>query len=347
MHQDQGVLDIFLGGSGLSFKMKISLFEDGKGDGHHFFKVDFVKVDIKKFKLKIKESKHKALLTVGKSFMMAPLTKAIGKAVELAIKQKFEEADAFAYRIKLEADKVRKEAQNDPENIPNIYREYLSAIQREMAKGQKKAQKAQEAVQDKEFKMVMTMDESMFPNIILPGGISRKATEYKELAKQGDGWKSNVFGIGRAKPSNNFPTPKEVTRKPHSVAQGGLRSPQNASNTKSATGQSGYNGNQQGYPQQGYAQGGQQGYGQPGTNLQGAQQGYAQPGYAQGGQQSYAQDGFNQQVDAAFSNAGQHPTGTTLTNNGVSNGASNQQNINPATGHTQLGSKNPVFQGRV
>ncbi|QSZ31015.1 hypothetical protein DSL72_000576 [Monilinia vaccinii-corymbosi] len=319
IHHDEGIIDIFLGGTGLSFKMKFSTAE--KKDKQNFLKVDSVKVDIKNFKLKIKKSKHKLLFTAGKALMIKPLTKAIAKAVEAAIKQKFEEGDAFAYKIKVEADRAQKEAANNPENVPNIYRNYVSAMQRELTKGKAKAEKAQQAVQDKEFKMVMTMDESMFPNVILPGGISSKASEYKNLAKTGGQWGSTVFKIGSAQRSSNLPLAKKVERKPHSVAQGGVRGPQSLGNTSSI------------------ASGGTPGYNQ------GAQQG-AQQG---------TQQGFNQQVDQAFGNAVAQPatTGTGLlgssgaTKGAANGGASNQKNVITNGGHTQLGANNPVFQGRV
>ncbi|ESZ96076.1 hypothetical protein SBOR_3553 [Sclerotinia borealis F-4128] len=322
IHHDQGVLDIFLGGTGLSFKMRVSTAD--KRDRQNFFKVDSVDVDIKHFKLKIKQSKHKILFTLGKSLMVGPLTKAIGKAVEAAIKQKFEEADAFAYKIKVEVDRAQEEAAKNPENVSNIYRNYVSAVQRELTKGKEKAQKAQQAASDKEFKMAMTMDDSMFPNISLPGGISSKATEYKKVATTGGGWGSTIFRFGSAPKSTNVPFPKKIERKPHSVAQGGVRGPQNLGNTSSSAGPSGYN--------------------------QGTQQGYSQQGYAQGTQQG-AQQGFNQQVDQAFGNAGAHPnpTGTGLLNGNTatSGGALNQKNVANNGGHTQLGANNPVLQGRV
>ncbi|KAJ8064603.1 hypothetical protein OCU04_006933 [Sclerotinia nivalis] len=321
LSQDQGVLDILLGGSGLSFKMKLSVVSTKDKDRQSFLKVDSVKVDIKKLKLKIKQSKHKALLAAGKSFLIKPLTKAIGKAIEAAIKQKVEELDAFAYKIKLEADRAKKEAANNPENVPNIYRNYVSAFQRELTKGKERAQKAQQSMKDKEFRMVATADESMFPNVHLPGGISTKATEYKNSARQGDRWKSQVFSLGSAQKSTNIPSPGEIKRKPHSVAQGGVKGPQNVGNTNSSAGPSGYN--------------------------QGAQQGYSQQGYGQQG--ALPQQGFNQQVDVAFGNAGAQPgvlQGNGATNGAINGGALNQKNV-PTGGNTLLGSDNPVYQGRV
>lgn len=323
IHGDQGIIDVFLGGSGLSFKLKLSIPE--KKDRQHLWKVDSVKVNIKNFNLKVKQSKHKILFTAGKSLMIKPLTKAIGKAVELAIKQKFEEADAFAYRVKVQADRAKEEAAKNPENVPNIYRNYVSAFQRELTKGQAKAQKAQEAVQDKEFKMVLTMEDSMFPNVKLPGGITEKATEYKNLAHSGNSWGSNVFGLGSAQPSNHLASPRKVERKPHSVAQGGVKGPQNIGNTSSMNG----SGNQSSYNQNA-----QQGYGQSST-----QQGYGQSSTQQG----YGQQGFNQQVDKAFGNAAHH----THTDSGISNASNGQKIVASNGGHTLLGANNPVFSGKA
>ncbi|KAK6607027.1 hypothetical protein H4I95_04676 [Botrytis cinerea] len=327
-NHDEGILDIFLGGSGLSFDIKLTAINSGEKGRQNFLRCDSVKVNMKKMKLKIKQSKHKGLLTVGKSLAMKPLTKAVCKAIELAIKQKVEEADGFLFRIKQEADRAQKEAAQNPENIPNIYRQYLSAFQRQMTKGEEKAQKAQASVADKQFNMPMTMDDSIMPHVILPGGISAKATEHKNNARQGADWRSAVFDFGHAKASTSLPQPKEISRKPHSVTQGGVRGPQNTGNTSTQ-------GVQQGYGQQGYSQGTGQDY----------------------GKQGYGQQNFNQQVDAAFDNtgAGVLPSttgvnilqGQSASNGAIGNGVSNQKNVLPANGNTQLGSDNPVFQGRV
>ncbi|THV50872.1 hypothetical protein BGAL_0132g00030 [Botrytis galanthina] len=332
-NHDEGILDIFLGGSGLSFDIKLTAINSGEKNRQNFLRCDSVKVNMKKIKLKIKQSKHKGLLTVGKSLALKPLTKAVCKAIELAIKQKVEEADGFLFRIKQEADRAQKEATENPENIPNIYRQYLSAFQKQMTKGQEKAQKAQASVADKQFNMPMTMDDSIMPHVILPGGISAKATEHKNNARQGADWRSSVFSIGSAKGSTSLPQPKEISRKPHSVAQGGVRGPQNTGNTSTQGAQQGYG--QQGYGQQGYPQATGQDYGKPG----------------------YGQQNFNQQVDAAFDNtgAGVLPSTTgvgilqdqSASNGAIGNGASVQKNVLPTNGNTQLGSKNPVLQGRV
>ena len=60
------------------------------------------------------------------------------------------------------------------------------------------------------------MDGSMFPNIHLPGGISAEAAKYREMAREGNEWRSPVFDIGSSKASSSIPSPKKITRKsPH------------------------------------------------------------------------------------------------------------------------------------
>jgi hypothetical protein len=63
--------------------------------------------------------------------------------------------------------------------------------------------------------MAVTKEESIFPNIHLPGGISSKATEYKELARKGDKWESPVFSIGSAQKSTDIPSAPKIEKKPH------------------------------------------------------------------------------------------------------------------------------------
>ena len=71
----------------------------------------------------------------------------------------------------------------------------------------------------------------------MPGGISTKATEYKQLAAKGDKWESPVFGIGSASESSNIPKVAQVGRKAHNAAAGGVRGTQNLEPGSSTFGQ--------------------------------------------------------------------------------------------------------------
>ena len=232
---DLGVADIFLGGSGFSFKLKLSTAE--KSDRQNFFKVDKVDVDVKNFNIKLKQSKHKFLFALAKPLMLKVMRPALQKAIEKVIKDKFHEVDSLAFQIKQEVDRAQQEILDDPENAPNIYNRYYNAAQKKFLESKRKAEKAKERVKDTKINAAVTKQDSIFPDIHLPGGISSKATEYKELAAKGEEWRSPIFKLGSASVSSDIPTATDVTRKDHAVTEGGVRGKQNAGNTEPVSGQ--------------------------------------------------------------------------------------------------------------
>ena len=285
---DMGVMDILLYGSGLSFKIKVSTAD--KKDRQNFFKVDKVDVDVKNFNIKVKSSKHKLLLSLFKGLVIKAIRPALQKAIEKAIRDKFTELDRLAYSIKKEVDSAEDEVKRDPTQAKNIYSRYVSAAQKKLTETRKKAEKV---AADKKMNVAPSQQESIFPNIKLPGGISSKATEYKELAKKGNKWESPIFSIGSASKSSNLPQAEQVRRKEHRVTQGGVRGHQDVGNTQPMSQQvrDPY-AQQQGQQGNGYGQQGN-GYGQQGNN------GYANGNGVQqfGGQvdQAFKGDGLNQQ----------------------------------------------------
>ena len=104
---DQGLADIFLGGSGFSFKIKMSTVD--KSDRQNLFKVDKVDVDVKNFNIKLKQSKHKLLFGIFKPFMLRVLRPALQKALEKQIKDQVHQLDTLVWQIKQEADRAQRE----------------------------------------------------------------------------------------------------------------------------------------------------------------------------------------------------------------------------------------------
>ncbi|ORY68549.1 uncharacterized protein BCR38DRAFT_363053 [Pseudomassariella vexata] len=205
---DTGVANIFMGGEGFSFRMKLSTADEN--DKQHFLKVDKVDVDVKHLKIKLVKSNHKALFGIFKPIMLKVLRPAIQKVAEKQLKEQFAQFDELMYQVKLEADRALEEAQQNPENAPNIYKRYVTALQKRMLQGK---EKAEAVVADKKINYAMTQNDSIFPNIKLPGGISSKATEYKELASKGEKWESPVFSIGNAAKSTDIPRAPTITHK--------------------------------------------------------------------------------------------------------------------------------------
>ena len=319
--KDTGVMDIFMGGSGFSFKIAMETAD--KSDRQHFFKINTVTVDIKSLTIKLKQSKHKTLFNLFRPLMFAVLRPAVGKVLEKLIKDQVHNADAKAYSIYKEAEKAGRAAQNDPENAPNIYNRYVTAAQNEFTKKQKTAQ---EAAADKKANVAMTQMDSIFPEIKLPGGISSKATEYKQLAAKGDKWESPIFGIGSAAETRNLPSVAKVSRKSHSTASGGVRGAQNLEPGQSTFGQA------QPRTEQGYAQGGQGGQG--GQYYSSTGQGYGQ---------TNGSSGFSSQVDQSFGNTASANDYSLKNTSGAPNGGLSDGNLR--SGHTTLGINNPVLSG--
>ncbi|KAI1430971.1 hypothetical protein GGR50DRAFT_682107 [Xylaria sp. CBS 124048] len=214
--KDSGIVHLFLGGDGLSFRMKLSSADEK--DRQHFFKVDKVNVDVKHLDVKLVKSKYKLLFGLAKPVLLRVMRPVVQKVAEKQIKEQFNQWDQMLYQIKLEADHALEEARADPQNAPNVYRRYMDAARQQMQQRKQKAkEKAAAQVEKKNVNLAMTREDSVLPEIELPGGISTKATEFKELARRGEKWESPVFSIGSAGKSSNIPRAPRVTRKPHAA----------------------------------------------------------------------------------------------------------------------------------
>ncbi|KAF2276375.1 uncharacterized protein EI97DRAFT_458312 [Westerdykella ornata] len=212
---DKGVMDVFMGGSGFSFKVEMETADPT--DRIHYFKINKVSTDIQHLSIKLKKSNHKLLFSMFKPLLLKVMRPVIQRVLEKRIRDSVNQLDGILYDIKMEADKAAEDAKRnpDPENVQNIYQRYVNAANKRLMQGKQKKQELQERAKDTKVNVAVTKHDSIFKNISLPGGISTKATEYKELAAKGDKWESPVFSIGSAKESTSLPKIANVTRKPH------------------------------------------------------------------------------------------------------------------------------------
>ncbi|QDS77420.1 hypothetical protein FKW77_006471 [Venturia effusa] len=214
--KDTGIADIFMGGTGLSFKIEAENAD--KTDRQHFIKINKVNVDVKNVNIKLKKSSHKILFALAKPIILKALRPALQKALEKQIKDSVHQLDAMIYEIKAEADKAAAEFKKNPspENAQSMYQRYASAAQRKIMQGKQKKAELDERTKDSKVNMAVTKHDSIFPDISLPGGISTKATEYKDLATKGEKWESPVFSIGSARETSSLPKVASISRKsPH------------------------------------------------------------------------------------------------------------------------------------
>jgi hypothetical protein len=324
---DKGVMDIFMGGSGFSFKVEMETAD--KDDKIHYFKINKVSSDIQNLQIKVKKSNHKLLFSMFKPLLLKVMRPVIQRVLEKQIKDNVNQLDAMIFDIKKEADRAADDAKRnpDPQNIQNIYQRYAQAANQRIMQGKQKKAELENRAKDTHVNVAVTQHDSMFQNISLPGGISTKATEYKELANKGDKWESPVFGLGSSKETSSLPKIAAVTRKPHGRA-GGYGSQPGVG--QSRLGQSGLG-------QSGLGQGGLGGnqYGQPSAN-------------------TGAGHGLASQMDGAF-NAPATGGVSGAPHSGVPSGALNPAAPGGVPGTTQqgqqfnttLGANNPVFQGQV
>ncbi|KAG5930364.1 hypothetical protein E4U53_002261 [Claviceps sorghi] len=217
--KDNGVLDIILPGNGLSLGMKIATAD--KSDRQHVFKVEKVHIDFKGLNIKVKKSSYKLLFALVKPIALKVLRVPIQKAVEKAIKDECNKLDALLWQIKQDAEAA---GQGDAEDKAGFFKRYYDAAQKRYLDGKEKGkQQTQQAASDKKVNIAMTAEDSIFPDVKLQGGISSKATEYKELSRKGDKWESPVFSIGSAKKSSDIPAAPRIEKKtasPPSVVAG-------------------------------------------------------------------------------------------------------------------------------
>ena len=313
---DKGVMDIFMGGSGFSAKIAMETADEKMRQ--NFFKVNTIVIDIKNLNIKLKQSNHKLLFNLFKPLMFKVLKPVIIKVLEKVIKDKLNQFDQMAYSIYQQANREKETVKNNPEEAQNIYSRYVNAAQRKFAEGK---QKTAEAASDKKANIAMTQHDSIFKDIKLPGGISTKATEYKELAARGDKWESPVFSIGTAAPTTDLPRAPPVNRKPHNAAAGRVRGAKNIESGPATL--------EKVDPM---TQGGSSGYDQSSTGL-----GYDTSRTAGGYDQTNGSAAFSNQVNQAF-------------DNNASQDLSINKNVtatNGRTGGTLLGMNNPVLSGSV
>jgi hypothetical protein len=375
---DKGVMDIFMGGSGFSFKVEMETADKAR-ENHaqtHFFKVTKVESDIKNLQIKMKKSNHKLLFNMFKPLLLKVMRPVIQKVLEKQIKDSANQLDGILFDIKTEADRAEAEAKRnpDPQNLQNMYQRYASAMQHRVMQGKQKKEQVKEKASDTQVNMAVTQHDSIFKNISLPGGISSKATEYKELAAKGERWESPIFSIGSAKETSSLPQVGKVTRKPHGRA-GGYGSPGDESRGLGAS--QGLNPSANQYDSQ-YSNAGGLGAGQGLTSGQGLTggsgltggQGLTGGSGLAGGQgltggvpsTTGGSHGFGTQVDDAFNTSG---TGAPVGSSGLGSSGLDSTGLNnpaatttgstthptgaPASGdfNTTFGDQNPVFQGRA
>jgi hypothetical protein len=131
-------MDIFLGGQGLSFTMKLATALPK--DRNRIFKVENVDVTIKNLKIVLKKSNHKTLFNLFHPLLMSVAKPAIAKAAEVQIRRTFDKIDEQLWLVQKEYQKAKDQAKDQsPEETQNMFQMYINAIQQRFTEVKKKA----------------------------------------------------------------------------------------------------------------------------------------------------------------------------------------------------------------
>ena len=210
---DTGVANILVPNNGFACAMR--LHTEVNQDGQNYFKVENVDVKITDLQITLVKSNHKVLFNVFKSMMLKVLRAPIQRAMESAVKDQCNQFVSLLNNLNSEAQSGLQEILSDPDQAMDIFQRYLDAALKRLLQG---LQQVKSKAADTKVNVAMDKEDSMFPNIHLPGGISSKATQYRELARTGDKWESKVFSLGEADKSTDIPEPPKIERKDHQIS---------------------------------------------------------------------------------------------------------------------------------
>lgn len=137
---DTGVMDLFLGGQGLTFDMKLATAT--AKDRSRIFTVQNVTVKVKNLNIVLKKSNHKTLFNFFKPLLMGVVKPAIAKAAEVQIRKSFDQLDEQMWLVQKEYNKAKEAAKDQPpEETANMLKMYINAIEKRITTLKEEAQK--------------------------------------------------------------------------------------------------------------------------------------------------------------------------------------------------------------
>jgi hypothetical protein len=138
--KDTGVMDVFLGGEGLSFDMKLATALPK--DRNRIFLVENVNVKVRNLNIVLKKSNHKTLFNFFKPLLMGVMKPAIAKAAEIQIRKSFDQLDEQMWLVQKEYNKAKEAAKDQPpEETANMVKMYINAIEKRITDLKEKAEK--------------------------------------------------------------------------------------------------------------------------------------------------------------------------------------------------------------
>ncbi|KAJ7221382.1 hypothetical protein GGX14DRAFT_669536 [Mycena pura] len=211
MH-DRGMLDVDLGGRGLS--ATVTLVSTPAADTSSVFRVARVRVRVGSLKLSIRDAKHGLLYKTLKPLATQLIKRQIKKALADAIRTGFEYADGQLVRVR---DRVAEGKAGDGESTSGSGRRESRHVGKKDDAASTTTGTAASPITvssgGSQFKVVASKQGSLMPDSGHPAGwVNRVAEREQQIVEKGDEWRSNAFDIDfESRPATN---PKGATGSP-------------------------------------------------------------------------------------------------------------------------------------
>ncbi|EPY51889.1 fungal protein [Schizosaccharomyces cryophilus OY26] len=189
---DQGIVDLAIHKQGMVVDLALSAIPKATNRDlpGSFFRVDHVKVDVHNIKLKVRKSRHKALLNILKPSMMTYIRRTVARSMEVSIQRSVEQLDRHCYDIHKEAqNELEKQSRRPKEEQDSRTKVYGKTVYSKLTAAQQRSK----ASGPTQVRVALHEQNSILSGIVLPSHDLQKAESLRKLALSGSSWHSPIY----------------------------------------------------------------------------------------------------------------------------------------------------------
>ncbi|TDL17822.1 hypothetical protein BD410DRAFT_793854 [Rickenella mellea] len=187
--RDSGLADVFLGGKGISVKVKISSTTKEREGGVRLYKVKDVSVKVDTLKFAIRDSKHNLLYKTLRPLATGLIKKQIAKVIADGIRTGLEYIDGQLVQVR---DRMHAAEASEDGSRTQVLKDMLHHKSTSDDASSKASTKAKRG---SSFRIAPTRDSMLIPEHIHEKGWVKRQAEKDEKATEGEGWRSKAFSI--------------------------------------------------------------------------------------------------------------------------------------------------------
>ncbi|EPX70727.1 uncharacterized protein SOCG_04230 [Schizosaccharomyces octosporus yFS286] len=190
---DQGIVDLGIHKQGMVVDLALSATPKtpSRQLPGSFFRLDHVKVDVHNIKLKVRKSRHKALLNFLKPSMMTYIRTTVARSLEVSIRRTVEQLDRQCYEIHREAqNELDRQSKRPTEEQDSRTKVYGKTIYNRFSSMQ---QRSQSSGSNQKIRVALHEQNSELSNIVLPSHNLEEGERLRRSAHSGTAWRSPVY----------------------------------------------------------------------------------------------------------------------------------------------------------